>query len=187
MCAGSADRERDESSQRRKTMLERFWEWARRLFGRGAQLPGEAAMAARAEADYRRADGVNLTCNIRLAAGRASPCPTPPSISPGRGAESARRARRRWRRLWRTYFPRAQSLTAQALGTGGRVLLPCVADGKVRFQAVGQDPLFRHRHARRAHHRRHGAGRGGPRWTGIPITAGRPTRWKTACRPSPPG
>ena len=43
-------------------MLERFWEWARRLFGRGAQLPGDAAMAARAEADYRRADGVNLTC-----------------------------------------------------------------------------------------------------------------------------
>ena len=39
-------------------------------------------------------------------------------------------------------FSRAQSLTAQALGTGGRVLLPCVADGKVRFQAVGQDRFF---------------------------------------------
>ena len=166
-------------------MLERFWEWARRLFGRGAQLPGEAAMAARAEADYRRADGVNLTCIFASRLASIAMSDAALNISGPRGGERTPRAAAVAEAL-EDVFSRAQSLTAQALGTGGRVLLPCVADGKVRFQAVGQDRFFvtATRGGRSPPPR---CWRGGPRWTGIPITAGRPTRWKTACRPSPPG
>ena len=122
-------------------MLERFWEWARRLFGRGAQLPGDAAMAARAEADYRRADGVNLTCIFASRLASIAMSDAALNISGPRGGERTPRAAAVAEAL-EDVFSRAQSLTAQALGTGGRVLLPCVADGKVRFQAVGQDRFF---------------------------------------------
>ena len=122
-------------------MLERFWEWARRLFGRGAQLPGEAAMAARAEADYRRADGVNLTCIFASRLASIAMSDAALNISGPRGGERTPRAAAVAEAL-EDVFSRAQSLTAQALGTGGRVLLPCVAGGKVRFQAVGQDRFF---------------------------------------------
>ena len=122
-------------------MLERFWEWARRLFGRGAQLPGAAAMAARAEADYRRADEVNLTCIFASRLASIAMSDAALNISGPRGGERTPRAAAVAEAL-EDVFSRAQSLTAQALGTGGRVLLPCVADGKVRFQAVGQDRFF---------------------------------------------
>ena len=122
-------------------MLERFWEWARRLFGRGAQLPGDAAMAARAEADYRRADGVNLTCIFASRLASIAMSDAALNISGPQGGERTPRAAAVAEAL-EDVFSRAQSLTAQALGTGGRVLLPCVADGKVRFQAVGQDRFF---------------------------------------------
>ncbi len=77
-------------------------------------------------------------------------------------------------------FQRAHKLTAQALGSGGRVLLPYLCGGQVRFEAVAQDRFFI-------------TGTDGGRITSAAvladraeqadasITAGRITRWKTAC------
>ena len=122
-------------------MLERFWEWARSAVWPGRAAAGEAAMAARAEADYRRADGVNLTCIFASRLASIAMSDAALNISGPRGGETHAARGGGGGGSGGRIFPGAEP-HAQALGTGGRVLLPCVAGGKVRFQAVGQDRFF---------------------------------------------
>ena len=123
--------------------------------------------------------------HLRQRAWPASPWPTPPSTSSGpRGGERAPRAAAVAGGAGGRVFQRAHE--PHRAGAGHRraraAALPR-RTGKVRFQAVAQDRFFVT------------ATRGRPQITAaavlagraevdrrVPITAGRPTRWKTACR-----
>ena len=156
----SAGRERDESSQRRKTMLERFWEWARRLFAGARSCRAKRPWAARAEADYRRADGVNLTCIFRLAAGEHRHVRRRPQRlrAAGRGTHAARGGGGGG--FGGRVFPRAEPHRAGS-GHGWACAAALRGGRQGALSGRGAGPLLRHRHAGRADHRRHGAGGAG--------------------------
>ena len=122
-------------------MFNAMLEWVRRLFGRSAQAALETAACARAEADYRRADEVNLTYIFanRLASLAMSDAAL--NVTGADGGEGGARTRAVAGAL-QGVFSRAHKLTAQALGSGGRLLVPYVSGGEVRFDAVAQDRLF---------------------------------------------
>lgn len=99
-------------------MFNEFLDWARRLFGRPAQEVGAVALAARAEADYRRVDAVNFT--YIFANRLANLAVADASLNASGGGARARAVAG----ALEDVFQRAHKLTAQALGSGGRVLLP---------------------------------------------------------------
>ena len=117
-------------------MFNGFLDWARRLFGRPAQDVGAAALAARAEADYRRVDAVNFTYIFANRLANLAVADASLNVSGG-GARALALAG-----ALEDVFQRAHKLTAQALGSGGRVLLPYLCGGQVRFEAVAQDRFF---------------------------------------------
>ena len=122
-------------------MFNGFFDWVRRLFGRKPQAERGAVMAARAEADYRRVDEINFAYIFANKLANIAVSDATLNVTGPDGAESGPRAEVIAQALEQV-FDKAHKITAQVLGSGGRVLVPYVSGGEVRFDAVAQERLY---------------------------------------------
>ena len=118
-------------------MFERFVNLVRSLFGRRPVQRDAALEAQKREAEYRRIDGLNFAA---IFAGKLSRIAMSDATMDVSGPETARTAL--VRDALGSVFAKINKITAQALGSGGRVLVPYVTGGSLRCDVVAQDRVY---------------------------------------------
>ena len=98
-------------------------------------------MAARAEADYRRADGVNLTCIFASRLASIAMSDAALNISGPRGGERTPRAAAVAEAL-ETCFPARRASPRRRWARAGACCCPAWRTARCAFEAVGQDRFF---------------------------------------------
>lgn len=118
-------------------MFERFLDFIKKLFGREPVRQREAADAQAGEKKWRRLDEVNFTA---IFAQKLSSLALSDASMKVEGPEGARGDL--VRDALEDAFRRMRDVLPQALGSGGRVLIPYVSGGALRLDVVAQDRMY---------------------------------------------
>lgn len=117
-------------------MFQRFWSWIRALFGRDPQKTGSGSDAARAEEEYKRIDDINFAVIFGQKLSHIAFSDATVEV----GGEGERADVIRAAMDWAMRL--SGKIATQVLATGGRVLIPCVTDGKIHVDIVPQERLY---------------------------------------------
>lgn len=122
-------------------MFEKFLAWVAMLFDRKPQTPTEAFGAQKAEAEYKRIDQINFALIFGQRLANIAFSDSTQDVADADGNPDGQRAAViREPLAWA--FKRARKITAQVLATGGRLIVPYVADGAVKCDLVEQERLY---------------------------------------------
>ncbi|MEG2860084.1 MAG: hypothetical protein RSA12_09330 [Clostridia bacterium] len=121
-------------------MIEQLGAWVRKLFGKKPRQQAEAGRARAQAQKYEDASKINFTAIFAGKLASIAMSDSTLDISDAAGGESRRSAfiASALRDIWE----RSGTITAQALGKGGKVIVPYIAGGKARFGVADQDRLF---------------------------------------------
>ena len=125
------------------TMFSRFLEFIKRLFGKQQMNASDASDAARQESQYRRIDEINFAAIFGNKLASLALSDAALEVVGADGGSGGQRTDLIADAL-QEVFGDMNRLCAQALGSGGRVLIPYVADGELRCDVVAQDRMFVH-------------------------------------------
>ena len=117
-------------------MFQRFLDWIRALFGRDPQKTESGSDAARAEEEYKRIDDINFAVIFGQKLSHIAFSDATVEVDgEGERSDIIRGAMNWAMRL-------SGKIATQVLATGGRVLIPCVTDGKIHIDIVPQERLY---------------------------------------------
>lgn len=117
-------------------MFQRFWSWVRALFGREPVKNDGSGIIARAEEEYRRIDDINFAVIFgQKLAHIAFSDATAEVVGEGARSDVIRDALD-----WAMGL--SGKIATQVLATGGRVLIPCVTNGRIHVDIVPQERLY---------------------------------------------
>lgn len=121
-------------------MFQRFWSWIRALFGRDPQKADSGGDVARAEEEYKRIDDINFAVIFGQKLTHIAFSDATVEVTDGNGNDSERAGMVRMAMDWALRM--SGKIATQVLATGGRVLIPCVKDGKIHIDIVPQERLY---------------------------------------------
>lgn len=122
-------------------MFQRFRAWVTALFGKKAQQTDSDRDIERFEADYRRIDEINFAVIFGNRLSNIAFSDSTQDVTDAAGNPDGRRAQI-VRGVLDWAFERARKIATQIMATGGRVLVPYVANGKVKCSVVAQERLY---------------------------------------------
>ena len=124
-------------------MFSRFWEFIKRLFGKQQLEANDATDASRRESEYQRIDDINFAAIFGNKLASLALADAELEVIGADGKSASQRTELIAAAL-QDVFSDISRLCAQTLGSGGRVLIPYVADGELRYDVVAQDRMFVH-------------------------------------------
>lgn len=121
-------------------MFERFITWIKALFGRTPVYRRDGTRAAESEAEYKRIDDINFAALIAHKLANIGVSDATLNITDASGGESKRSILISG--ALERVFDKCNKITSQVLGSGGRVFIPYVANGRMHCDIVAQDRMI---------------------------------------------
>lgn len=122
-------------------MFEKFMAWVAMLFGKKPKSPPEAYGAQKSEEEYKKIDNINFALMFGQRLANIAFADSTQEITGADGQEGGKRAEI-VREVLDWAFKRARKISAQVMATGGRLIVPYVADGQIKCDLVEQERLY---------------------------------------------